>query len=104
MILISCFHFSKLSAENIDKNVLIQKAKIESEECRLVLSSRVEEIRNMDKSLLNSSEKRELKKELRAIQNDIKASQKSEKINGNGGVYISLSGLLIIIILLIIIF
>jgi len=89
-------------AENEDKNHPTQNSKIETEDCRLMLSSRLEEIRSMDKSQLNSSEKKELKKELKAIQNDIKASQKAERTNGNGGVYISLTGLLIIIILLVI--
>jgi len=89
-------------AENEDKNHPTQNSKIETEDCRLMLSSRLEEIRSMDKSQLNSSEKKELKKELKAIQNDIKATQKTMKTNGNGGVYISLTGLLIIIILLVI--
>jgi len=91
-----------MSAESEDKNLPNQNSKTEVEDRRSILTSRVQEIRNMDKSHLNSSEKTELKKELKAIQNDIKASQKSEKTSGNGGVYISLTGLLIIIILLII--
>ncbi|WP_308993244.1 hypothetical protein QLS71_014755 [Mariniflexile litorale] len=59
-----------------------------------VMLNRLEEIKAMDKSTLSSSEKKELRKEVRKIKKDVRAS-------GNG-LYIS-SGAIIIILLLIII-
>lgn len=60
-----------------------------------VMINRLEEIKAMDKSELKYSEKRELRKEVRAI----KASLKST----NGGVYLSVGAIIIIILLLILI-
>lgn len=57
------------------------------------LTRRVEEIRDMDKSELTVSEKRELKKELRAIKETV-------KVNG-GYVYIGAGTILVIILLVI---
>lgn len=57
------------------------------------LTKRVEEIRDMDKSKLTASEKRDLRKELKGI--------KEKARNIHGGIYIG-AGTLIIIILLII--
>lgn len=54
---------------------------------------RLEEIKEMDKSDLNSSERKELRKEVRAIKADLKSS-------GNG-VYLSVGAIIIIILLLI---
>ncbi|MFG6687356.1 hypothetical protein ACGK9U_12285 [Mariniflexile sp. HNIBRBA6329] len=59
-----------------------------------VMLNRLEEIKAMDKSTLSSSERKELRKEVRTIKKDVRAS-------GNG-LYIS-SGVIIIILLLIII-
>lgn len=58
-----------------------------------VMLDRLEEIKELDKSSLSSAEKKELRKEVRAIKKDVRAS-------GNG-LYIS-SGVIIIILLLII--
>lgn len=58
-----------------------------------VMIDRLEEIKDLDKSSLSSAEKKELRKEVRAIKKDLRAS-------GNG-LYIS-SGVIIIILLLII--
>jgi len=55
------------------------------------LTQRLEEINAMDKSSLSSTEKRELRKEVRSI----------KKRANSGGVYISVGALLIVIILLI---
>ena len=57
-----------------------------------VMLDRLEDIKEMDKSELNRADKKELRKEVRAIKSDIRAS-------GNG-VYIS-AGAIIIILLLI---
>ena len=55
---------------------------------------RVAEIRDMDKSSLTKLEKKALRKELKEMNQEAKAAGKS-------GIYISISGLVIIILLLI---
>jgi hypothetical protein len=55
---------------------------------------RLNEINTIDKSTLNSSEKKNLRKEVRSLKREVK--------NVNGGVYISVGALLIIILILII--
>lgn len=57
-----------------------------------VLMNRLEEIRELDKSKLNSTEKKELRMEVKSIKEEIKAS---------GGLYLSLGALLLVIVLLI---
>jgi len=59
-----------------------------------VMLNRLEEIKEMDKSSLTSSEKKVLRKEVKTIKNNLKAS-------GNGGVYLSVGAIIIIILLLI---
>jgi hypothetical protein len=58
-----------------------------------VLLNRLEEIKSMDKSTMNSSEKKALRKEVRAIKATLKST-------GNG-VYLSVGAIIIIILLLI---
>lgn len=70
----------------------ISSTPIETPEVRAMLN-RLEEIDAMDKSTLKASEKRELRKEVRTIKRDLKASS---------GVYLSVGALLLIIILLIV--
>lgn len=60
-----------------------------------VMFNRLEEIKAMDKSSLNSSERKALRKEVRAIKADLQAT-------GNG-VYFSVGAIIIIILLLILI-
>ncbi|MBL0357896.1 MAG: hypothetical protein IPP72_13905 [Chitinophagaceae bacterium] len=54
---------------------------------------RISEIKAMDKTTLSSTEKKDLRKELRTIKKELKKS--------NGGVYLSVGGIIIIILLLI---
>ena len=56
---------------------------------------RLNEINAMDMKTLNSSEKKELRKEVRTIKSDMKA------INNGGGVYISVGAAILIVLLLI---
>jgi hypothetical protein len=56
--------------------------------------NRLEEIKAMDKSSLTSVEKKELRKEVRAIKTNLKAS--------NNGVYLSVGALIIIVLLLVV--
>ena len=58
-----------------------------------VLLNRLEEIKQMDKSDLNSTEKKELRKEVKTIKKTLKSS-------GNG-VYLSVGAIIIIVLLLI---
>lgn len=55
---------------------------------------RLKEINAMDKSNLSSSEKKSLRKEVRAIKHELRSS--------NGGIYLSVGAVIIIILLLII--
>lgn len=68
-----------------------------------VLVARVEAIKAMDISTLSASERKELRKELRAIKSDLKERKKSDLkiIEGNGGIYLSVGAIIIIILLLI---
>jgi hypothetical protein len=59
------------------------------------ITNRVEEIRNMDKSHLTRTEKKELRKELKEMKSQARAM--------NGGVYLSVGAIIIIILLLILI-
>ena len=65
----------------------------ESTEAKILLV-RLNEINTMDKSNLNSSEKKSLRKEVRTIRRELKES--------SGGVYLSVGAIIIIILLLII--
>lgn len=55
--------------------------------------SRIEEIKAMDKSKMNSSEKKALRKEVRSIKKNLTEL--------NGGVYLSVGAIIIIVLLLI---
>jgi hypothetical protein len=59
----------------------------------LVLIDRMDEIKAMDKSLLSSAEKKELRKEVRDIKKELKEL--------GGGVYISVGAAILIVLLLI---
>ena len=59
-----------------------------------VLVLRLDEIKSIDKSKLSTSEKKELKKELRSIKSE-------HKTTGGGGVYLSAGAIIIIILVLI---
>jgi hypothetical protein len=60
-----------------------------------VMYNRLEEIKAMDKSSLTSVEKKELRKEVRAIKANLKSTNK--------GVYLSVGAIIIIILVLILI-
>lgn len=60
------------------------------------MKARVEEIKKMDKSELSRLDRKALRQELRDMNKEAKAI-------GNGGIYISLAGVLIIILVLILI-
>jgi glutamate synthase domain-containing protein 2 len=60
-----------------------------------VITARLYEIKAMDKSSMSTSEKKALRKEVKAM--------KKEMNSGNGGIYISVGAVIIIILLLILI-
>jgi hypothetical protein len=64
----------------------------QSEKTRNILA-RLEEIKNMDKSSMTASEKKALRKEVRASK---------RRMDSSGGVYLSVGAVIIIILLLII--
>ena len=69
----------------------------EQKEARIAeIKARVEEIKDMDRSKLSSADRKELRQELRDMNKEARAI-------GNGGIYISLAGILIIILVLILI-
>ncbi|MBK9337411.1 MAG: hypothetical protein IPM98_12920 [Lewinellaceae bacterium] len=71
---------------------VILKNPVESVESEVLLL-RLSEINAMDKSGLNSSEKKKLRKETRSIKKTLAAN--------NGGVYLSVGAIIIIVLLLI---
>lgn len=84
---------TQLSAGRYTGKVTVKEAKAVAAESSNPLLTRLAEIRDMDFSALNSSERKALRKELRSIKNDLSAI--------GGGVYVS-AGVLILIIILII--
>lgn len=67
---------------------------VESVEAKALIT-RLDEIKEMDKSKLNSTEKKDLRKEVKSIKRELK--------DISGGVYISAGALIVILIILIVI-
>ena len=79
-----------LKAETANSNA--EKSTSEKAEARILLD-RLEVIKEMDKSKLNASEKKNLRKEVRSIKGQLKTL--------SGGIYLSVGAIIIIILLLI---
>lgn len=79
------------AADGKETKELTTEQKIQVEQ----ITRRVEEIQKMDKSNLTREEKKELRNELTTMKNQARAIS-------NGGIYLSLTALLVIIILLLI--
>lgn len=92
--MIAMFSFGNVQASdnNTPKNPARIEAPLPPEVQQMV--NRVEEIRTMDFTALSKEERKNLKKELRAIKQEFKAIQ---------GIYFSIGALIIIILLLILI-
>lgn len=75
----------------IQSTLIVDKAKAAKMDALLV---RLLEIKNMDKSNLTATQKKLLRKEVRAID--------KEQVHGGGGIYLSLSAIVIVLLLLII--
>ncbi len=80
------------ASHDMNKVALVGNEKIESVESQAMMS-RLEEIKAMDKSNMDSKEKRELRKEVRSI--------KKSMTELGGGVYLSVGAIIIIILLLV---
>ena len=74
--------------------VTVPATKLTDETDARVLISRLSEIKSMDKTKLSSSEKKNLRKEVKSINSKLK--------DISGGVYISGAALIVIVVLLII--
>ena len=87
--------FAKTSKQALHEKVATMTEA--QKEARVIeMKARVEEIKEMDKSALSSEDKKALRHELRDMNKEAKAM-------GSGGIYISLAGVIIIILVLILI-
>jgi hypothetical protein len=99
-ILVTCLSltfnpFQSFAATNDAATSIVVLKPIESEEANALLK-RLNEINALDKSNLTSSEKKKLRKEVRATSSHLREV--------GGGVYLSAGAILIIVLLLIILF
>lgn len=94
IMLLSLSGFANTPA-TVEKNATPETTKTEMPAEVKTMLNRLEEIKAMDKSTLTSSDKKELRKEVRTIKKNLKAT-------GNG-VYLSVGAIIIIILLLILI-
>ena len=92
IIMFSLSTFTSVNATGIDPKATTTKTAEMTPEMRVMLN-RLEEIKEMDKSEMSRAEKKELRKEVRAIKAEANAS-------GNG-LYLSVGAIIIIILLLI---
>lgn len=90
--LLFTFNMNEVKAinSNPDKAIVAQKP-AENEEVQAMID-RIHEIQNMDMSSMTKVQKKELRKEVRAIKQDLRAIS---------GIYLSVGAILIIILLLI---
>ena len=83
---------SKAEATTINSKEKIEMTAEQAQQAQ-VMMNRLEEIKTMDKSSLNFTEKKALRKEVKTI--------KTAMADLNGGVYLSVGAIIIIILLLI---
>lgn len=89
LMLVASTNFASATEKTAKALSAAQQAKLEQ------LTNRVEQIRSMDKSHMSRAEKKELRAELRQMKKEANAI-------GNGGIYLSVTALLVIIIVLLI--
>ncbi|MDI1233723.1 MAG: hypothetical protein PSX81_05540 [bacterium] len=95
LISLSLLPLNSIAAENTQTAISsVQKPNEVPVEVKALLL-RLDQINSMDKSGLNTTEKKTLRTEVRGIKSKLKAT-------GNGGIYLSGGAVIIIIILLII--
>ncbi|ERM84590.1 hypothetical protein P872_24545 [Rhodonellum psychrophilum GCM71 = DSM 17998] len=94
IMLFLAFNPIALQAESSVKSVPAHTGKAVMSEKANALLTRLDEINALDKSNLSSLEKKEMRKEVRAVKEELKAE--------GGGVYLSVGALILVIILLIV--
>ncbi|MCC5931322.1 MAG: hypothetical protein JJU28_18885 [Cyclobacteriaceae bacterium] len=82
-----------------DDKVLVTSDKAEEIAYTNALLNRIYEIKEMDKSVMSSQERKELKKEVRDIQKELREVQKVQR--NSGGIFISVGAAILIVLLLI---
>jgi hypothetical protein len=87
---------SEKSKASVTSTTMISSKAARSEAAEV----RLNEIKAMDMSTLSSSEKKELRKEVRAIKSESKANSKYVE-GGHGGIYLSAGAVIMLILLLI---
>ena len=88
--------YSPVTAKASDTDPVKTTAVKEGDEAKAkLLLARLDEIKNMDKSTLTREQRKELRKEVREIKKDLRAT-------GNG-IYLSIGAIIIIILLLILV-
>lgn len=92
--LLFTFCFNEVKAVNSNPNPAIVADRATQDEQVQAMKDRLEQIRAMDMRLLTGDQKKELRQEVRAIKQEMKAIS---------GVYVSIGALIIIILLLILI-
>jgi hypothetical protein len=90
---LSFYPLQSYAAKNAAPSSLVVPKTAEATEAKTLLL-RLDEIKAMNKSNLNSSEKKNLRKEVRSIKNHLRSI--------SGGVYISVGALILIVLLLVI--
>ncbi|MDZ4682867.1 MAG: hypothetical protein SH848_10050 [Saprospiraceae bacterium] len=92
-LMLSVFPMQLSAMSGTDPVATTSTTPVESAEVR-VLTARLTEIKEMDRSNMNTSEKKALRKEVRSIKKELKQQ-------ASGGVYISVGALLVVILLLV---
>lgn len=91
LVITSIAFIPQTHAANTKKEVVLTEAQT----LRLSqINTRLVQIQNMDKSALNSQEKKVLRKEVRAM--------KAEARESSGGIYLSIGAVILIVVLLIV--
>jgi len=75
----------------------LKKDKTEISADAKAMVTRLEEIKTMDFSKMNSKEKKDLRAEVKMIKSDLKA----QDLNSSGGIYLSVGAAILIVLLLI---
>jgi len=96
LILSGTMYASTGELERLEKKTVKNMTETEMQDRAEVLENRLTEIQAMDFDVLDRSERKSVKKELRYINREMTAL-------GNGGIYLSTGAIIIIILLLILI-
>jgi hypothetical protein len=87
LLMLMAFSPSALKAENVSNPVPVESPEMNA------LKNRINEIKALDKSTLSKAEKKELRTELKSINQQLRSN--------NNGIYLSVGAIIIVILLLI---